>query len=360
MTARAVVALVAALFFAPVSSAFAQGTPFVKIGATVSLSVSSISSRVALVTTSPTVWVCNTGATLANVGFGDSGYVATSADTPIPAGLCGNLSPNGGAYMAAITASSTTTITATPGTGAILGAGGGSGSGGGGGGAVTMVSGAVASGAYAAGSLAVGAGADGWDTTEGTKADSAANNSTSSWSVIALLKGLYAQLSSILTAVQNGIGATGSPVPADATYEGGNAQSSEPAKATSGNLTGKFLDLVGKAVTSPFAPRELMWRGGGTSTSTTAITLLAAAGASIKTYMTDLSCTRNDAGTSAITITLSDGSSFEFDVPDNGGGGGWTHTFNVPLVTAANTAFTATPSSGVTTLKCWGSGFTGY
>ena len=124
--------------------------------------------------------------------------------------------------MAAITASSTTTITATPGTGAILGAGGGSGSGGGGGGAVTMVSGAVASGAYAAGSLAVGAGADGWDTTEGTKADSAANNSTSSWSVVALLKGLYAQLSSILTAVQNGIAATGSPVPADAAYEGGS------------------------------------------------------------------------------------------------------------------------------------------
>jgi len=59
-------------------------------------------------------------------------------------------------------------------------------SGGGGGGAVTV--------------------ADGADVTQGAKADSAANNSTSSWSAIALLKGLYAALVAPLPAGTNAIG----------------------------------------------------------------------------------------------------------------------------------------------------------
>lgn len=123
-------ALAALLIAAP---AFAQQTPFVRLGATITLSVSTSSADAALVpTNSPNLWVCNTGATLAYVGFGDSSYAATTADTPIPAGLCGNLSPNGKPYIAALTATSTTTLLATPGLGSLLGAGGGSGSGGGG------------------------------------------------------------------------------------------------------------------------------------------------------------------------------------------------------------------------------------
>jgi len=98
------------------------------------------------------------------------------------------------------------------------------GSGGGGGGAVTMASGAVASGAFSSGSVATGAFAsgsvasgafaagalasgavasgayaagaivDGADITQGAKADAANTDSTSAWSVIALLKGLWAAI----------------------------------------------------------------------------------------------------------------------------------------------------------------------
>ena len=125
--------------------AFAQTSPWVRTGATLSLSVSTASATAALVTGAPTVWVCNSGATLAYVGFGDSAYAATTADTPIPAGLCGNLSPQGKTNIAAITASSTTTVTATPGSGTLWGAGGGS-SGGGGGGAVTAAANSYATG----------------------------------------------------------------------------------------------------------------------------------------------------------------------------------------------------------------------
>jgi hypothetical protein len=162
------------------------------------------------------------------------------------------------------------------------------------------------------------------------------------------------------TASSWGIGAIASAVPANAHYLSGAARSSEPSAATTGNLTGGMFDLVGKQVTSPYSNRENQARASGSSTTTSAITLMAAAGAGIKNYVTDLSCTRSDAGTSAITVTLNDSSSMPIDIPNNGGGGGYTHTFNTPLVTSANTALTATPSSGVSTLHCTATGFTGY
>lgn len=69
-----------------------------------------------------------------------------------------------------------------------------------GGGAVTIASGGVASGAYAAGALAAGAGVDGWDLTQGAKADAAVINPASSGSVIALLKGWLTGLGAIADA----------------------------------------------------------------------------------------------------------------------------------------------------------------
>jgi hypothetical protein len=139
------------------------------------------------------------------------------------------------------------------------------------------------------------------------------------------------------------------------------ALSSEPAVATTTNPVPAMSDLVGKTVTSPYANRENMTRGGGTSTTTGAITILPASGnAGLKEYLTDISCTREDAGTTAIIVTLNDTSTMTFAVPNNGGGGGYAKPFNVPLVAAANTAITATPSSGVTTLRCYATGFNGY
>lgn len=164
----------------------------------------------------------------------------------------------------------------------------------------------------------------------------------------------------LYAAIQNGVGATGSGVPDDALYEAGNAQSSEPSAATTGYLTGAFFDLVGKRVTSPYANRENMVRGAGSGSSTSAITMLDAQGSGVKIYATDLTITRNDAGTSAISVTLNDTASTVIDIPNNGGGGGFSHTYNVPLAFAANTAATCTASSGVTTLHCSLAGFKGY
>jgi hypothetical protein len=163
-------------------------------------------------------------------------------------------------------------------------------------------------------------------------------------------------------ALQNGVSATGSAVPADAVYSGGNAQSSEPAATTTGNLTGAFYDLVGKQVTSPYANRENMLRctNNTTGTGATTCTGMGAQGAGVKIYVTDIECGRTDAGTSAITVTFNDTSTASLVLPNAGNGGGNNKTFNVPLAVAANTALTFTASAGVTTLYCSAQGFKGY
>jgi hypothetical protein len=160
--------------------------------------------------------------------------------------------------------------------------------------------------------------------------------------------------------ISAGVSIPGAAPSATAIYVAGDALNAEPTALTNATTSPFYTDLVGKMVTSPYANRELMWRGGGTSTTTSPITIKAAAGSGVKNYLTDISCTRNDTATTAITVTLNDSSAMQFDLPDNGGGGGFTHTFNVPLATAANASLTATASAGVTTLKCWGTGFTGY
>ncbi len=162
------------------------------------------------------------------------------------------------------------------------------------------------------------------------------------------------------TAANIGVGATGSAVPANGVYAAADAQSAEPTKATTGNLTGTFLDLTGKVVTSPYANRENMVRGSASATGTGATTIIAAQGASVKTYITDVECGRSDAGTAAIIVTFSDSASTILVLPNSGGGGGNNKTFNVPLVTAANTAFTFTAGTGTTTVYCSAQGFSGY
>ena len=83
----------------------------------------------------------------------------------------------------------------------------------------------------------------------------------------------------------------------------------------------------------------------GTSTST-AITLLAASGSTgLKEYLTNMQC--GNSAVSSVTITLNDTASSVFFVP---AGGGNDISFQVPLVAAANTAMTATLSSGVSKL----------
>lgn len=155
-----------------------------------------------------------TGAVVAafNVGTTNTAYCklgasATTSDIAIPPQSWFAFTVGAATQMTCITSTSTTTVNLVGGSGLPTGAGGGGG-GSGGGGAVTMASGAVSSGAYSAGSLAAGAGVDGWDLTQGTKADAAYSGSGSA-SVVAALKGIYASVNGAIAAGTNIIGKVG-------------------------------------------------------------------------------------------------------------------------------------------------------
>lgn len=152
------------------------------------VSVTTTSAATALPPAGLSAWICNTGAVDAYVAFGTANTVAATVNGSswLKSSTCGtyDLFPyfNGGAstFLAAITASGSTTLAVETGIGSGPGQGSGGG-GGGGGGAITA----------APGAFSAGAGSDGWDVTEGTKAD-AAYTGTGSASVVSILKGIYA------------------------------------------------------------------------------------------------------------------------------------------------------------------------
>ena len=162
------------------------------------------------------------------------------------------------------------------------------------------------------------------------------------------------------TAANWGVGAIASVPPANAPYWAGGASSTEPAKATTGNLTGVWVDLAGKPVVSPYAARELMVRGMASTSSTLSVSLIGPQGSGVKTYITDIQCGRTDAGTTALAVTFNDNANTVMVLPNNGGGGGNNISPKIPLVTAANATFTFSSSISVGTLICNAQGFSGY
>jgi hypothetical protein len=120
-----------------------------------------------------------------------------------------------------------------------------------------VASGAYASGAYAAGSLASGAGVDGWDLTQGTKADAVCTvpTSTTACSVVALLKGIAnASSSPGTTFAQGGATAPTNAALSGMTYNSGgvsptNGQSVSLQSDVNGNLkvVGTGIALTGVA-----------------------------------------------------------------------------------------------------------------
>lgn len=196
-----------------------------------------------------------TGAVVAafNVGSTNTAYCklgasATTSDIAIPPQSWFAFQVGVNTQLTCITSTSTTTVNMVGGSGLPTGSGGGSGGGGGGSnasvsatgsvvptqatyiginsggnltgwnGAVTQglgsvvsgaySSGAFASGAFAAGSIASGAGVDGWDLTQGTKADTAWVSG--SGSVISILKNIAGGVNGAVPAGTNTIGNVGS------------------------------------------------------------------------------------------------------------------------------------------------------
>jgi hypothetical protein len=116
------------------------------------------------------------------------------------------------------------------------------------------------------------------------------------------------------------------------------------------------MDITGKLVVLPFANKENMLRFSGSTNVTTAFNLVPAQGASVKTYVTDIECGRTDSGATAITVTFNDTGTTVLTIPPSGG---WSKSFQTPIVTAANATLTMTWSSAVSTAFCSVQGFKG-
>lgn len=176
------------------------------------------------------------------------------------------------------------------------------------------------------------------------------------------LKVIDGNSAALLAAAQAGTATNGATYPSASVGVGGDGLSAEPAAVTTGQIVPAMRDLVGKDVTSPYAPRELQLRCAVTITGTGATTCtgMGAQGASVKIYITDLCITRNDAGTTAVSVTLNDSATTIVDIPNNGGGGGFCKTYNTPLAVAANTAFQVTMSGSITSMHISATGFKGY
>jgi len=318
------------------STSGARGTP---------LSVTTADTNGAL-PTGAVVVVSNVGTTnpmYCNV----NGVAATTSDELITAngGWFAFTIPSGITTLHCIATGGTTTANMVGGSGLPTGTGGGSG--GGSSSAITAWGGATLGAATAVGTEASGnVPTVNAHISGGLNANGQSNNAGSAPVVLS----------------NQQMGATGSAVLSAAPLMAGDAQSSEATKATTGNLTPAMLDLVGKTVTSPFANRENFLNCAVTDTVNTATTCtgMGAQGASVKIYITDLCISRNDAGTTAVSATLNDSATTIIDVPNNGGGGGFCKTYNVPLQVAANTAFQVTMSSAITSVHISASGYKGY
>jgi hypothetical protein len=109
------------------------------------------------------------------------------------------------------------------------------------------------------------------------------------------------------TSVQGTVGA--GTAPADMNVGGGLYNSTLPTPSAGQSVAAQF-DSSGRQITTLWADKGNQLQGAASATGTSATTIIAAQGSGIKIYVTDLQCYRSDGGTSAVTITLNDGSSW--------------------------------------------------
>lgn len=149
----------------------------------------------------------------------------------------------------------------------------------------------------------------------------------------------------IITGGVTGSQAIGGPTASGASFAanplpgGGRAQNAEATAVTNGQAVATAHDLYGRQIILPYANKE-NWIGGSVAQSgTTAGTLVAAAGASVKLYATSILV--GNIGSNDSAIQLND--TLSTVIPAKGSSGGAALTFPVPLEWASNTAITATP-----------------
>lgn len=152
----------------------------------------------------------------------------------------------------------------------------------------------------------------------------------------------------------NNASTSGNPVPAS-----GLAESAEPTLATNGQNAELALDLAHKLIVIPFANKENFISGTATTTGTSDTSLVAASGsASLKDYITNISCANTGATTSLITFKNgSGGSTLWYTIVAAGGGSNME--ISPPIATSGNTAFFFAAGSASTTIYCSATGFKG-
>lgn len=96
--------------------------------------------------------------------------------------------------------------------------------------------------------------------------------------------------------------------------------------------------------------------GNANNTDGSSTVVIAAQGAGVATYLTDITLTNMSA--TDVYVEIKDGSTakWTFPVP---AGGGVTYAFKTPLKGSVNTAWNFDPSSAVSTIYCSASGFVG-
>lgn len=129
--------------------------------------------------------------------------------------------------------------------------------------------------------------------------------------------------------------------------------SSLPAPSTTQQVA-EQCDSGGRQITAAWADTGNMLRGAASTTAATATTLIAAQGASVKTYVASIQCWNS--GASSSVLTIDDSASTTLFVP---AGGGSNVIYQIPIATAANTALTFTPGTASTTIGCSFQGFKG-
>jgi hypothetical protein len=126
-----------------------------------------------------------------------------------------------------------------------------------------------------------------------------------------------------------------------------------------GNLTWtpKSTDSAGRTLTKPFAPEEARVEGYHSVVSTSVTTLVAAAGAGLRNYITDVVIANTGATTTLITFRSGGGTSvLGYGIAPAGGGSNMLG-FATPMRTLANETFDFQPTSASSILYVKVSGF---
>jgi len=94
--------------------------------------------------------------------------------------------------------------------------------------------------------------------------------------------------------------------------------------------------------------------GNASNTNGNATVCIAAQGAGVKVYLTDVTITNTSS--TDIFVEIADGSTVKWTCPVPAGGG-FTKSFDTPLAGSANTAWNFDPSAAASTIYCSMSGF---